>query len=106
MDESDQAFHNSHKPSWASDGTFAYAVATNDRMLQRGRERGHEQKDILKHKWTFVSEGKDIRFAKLTATSEVSWPRSDERMKGSNTDVNSFFQRPLQCNAPLQRFLW
>lgn len=71
MAESDQAFHDSQKPSWGPDGTLIYAMASEggpSRRERSARMSGSmlEQKDVL------VSEGKDICFAKCATTSDVS----------------------------------
>lgn len=84
MAESDQAFHNSQKPSWGPDGTLIYAMASEGGPLKSwtsARTSGSvlEQKDVL------VSEGKDICFAKFATASDVG-SRLCAKVAASNTD--------------------
>lgn len=70
MDERDQAFHDSQKPSWSPDGTLIYAMAGKCGPLKGGTS-AHMSGSILEQKDVLVSEGKDIRFVKFATTPDV-----------------------------------
>jgi len=64
MNESDQAFHDSVKPTWTPDGTLVYAIAGNAPLVDD---------DLLTNIGkSVVAEGRDIRFAKINAPADVS----------------------------------
>lgn len=70
MSQADQDFHKSYKPHWGPQTTLLYAMASNFN-LSRTTPAGtmHLLND---QKGTFVSEGKDIRFAKFAVRPPVS----------------------------------
>jgi len=70
MDETDQAFHDSQKPSWGPDGTLIYATAGEGGPL-KGPTSARRSGSLLVQMDVLVSEGKDICFAKLATTSDV-----------------------------------
>ncbi len=71
MSEADQAFHDSQKPSWGPDGTLIYAKTSKDGLLRNEKSSGTSDA-VLQQQGLFVSEGKDICFAKFATTSDVS----------------------------------
>ena len=73
MEESDQAFHESQKPSWGPDGTLIYAMASGGGPLKRGTS-GRMSGSLLERKDVLVSEGKDICFVKFATTTDVCFP--------------------------------
>lgn len=66
LSEHDKAFHTSVKPSWTTDGTLVYAIA-GDAPPPFG--------NMTTSKEPIVSEHKDIRFAKFSASKDVSCER-------------------------------
>lgn len=64
MTDTEQAFHSSVKPSWTNDGILVYAVAGSAAALQNGT--------VVNMKKSIVSEGKDVRFAKIASSEDVS----------------------------------
>lgn len=69
MSQPDQDFHKSYKPHWGPQSTLLYAMASNVNLSQsKSTQRIYLMND---QKGTFVSEGKDIRFAKFAATPPV-----------------------------------
>jgi len=64
MNESDQAFHDSVKPTWTPDGTLVYAIAGNAPLV--------DDNLLMNAGKSVVAEGKDIRFAKMKAPVDVS----------------------------------
>lgn len=62
MNDTEQAFHASVKPSWTTDGTMVYGIPAKSPNLQQG---------MAKIKQSLVSEGKDIRFAKFVSAEDV-----------------------------------
>lgn len=70
MSQADQEFHKSYKPHWGPQTTLLYAMASNINLSQsKSTQTMHLLND---QRCTFVSEGKDIRFAKFAACSPVS----------------------------------
>lgn len=61
MTEQDKAFHKSFKPSWARDGTLIYASATGN--INGGNN------SLVNVNTPVISEGRDVQFAKFTASS-------------------------------------
>ncbi|MCJ1465952.1 hypothetical protein MMC07_004571 [Pseudocyphellaria aurata] len=69
MSQSDQDFHKSYKPHWGPQTTLLYAMASN---VDLSRSSSTQTIDLLKdQKGAFVSEGKDIRFAKFATGSPL-----------------------------------
>jgi len=64
MNEFDQAFHSSVKPTWTPDGTLVYAIAGNAPIIDDNLMSNAGR--------SVVAEGKDIRFAKIKAPIDVS----------------------------------
>jgi hypothetical protein len=70
MSEADRHFHKSYKPHWGPRTTLLYAMPTK---FNPSMSNASVRKSLLYHQnGTFVSEGRDIRFAKFTAPSPVS----------------------------------
>ena len=69
MDEIDQQFHNSVKPSWGPTGTLVYAASPADNQSTKAIE----MHGLLAQTTVLTSEDKDIRFAKF---SDESTPNS------------------------------
>ena len=70
MSEADQLFHKSFKPHWGTRTTLLYAMPTT---FNSSTSNPNHSKSILYHsKGTFVSEGRDVRFAKFMPASTVS----------------------------------
>jgi len=70
MTESDQAFHDSQKPRWGPDGTLIYAMANKGGLLRRDKS-ARMSGSVLEQQGLFVSEGKDVCFAKFAPTTDV-----------------------------------
>ncbi|KAI9879574.1 MAG: hypothetical protein M1830_008108 [Pleopsidium flavum] len=71
MAESDQAFHDSQKPSWGPDGTLIYAMASKAGLLRRDKSTLMSG-SVLEQRAQLVSEGKDVCFAKFASTSDLT----------------------------------
>ncbi|OBT58968.1 hypothetical protein VE04_02209 [Pseudogymnoascus sp. 24MN13] len=69
MDEIDQQFHNSVKPSWGPTGTLVYAASAVDNQATNAIE----MHGLLSQTTVLTGEDKDIRFAKF---SDESTPNS------------------------------
>ena len=63
MNEADQAFHDSVKPTWTPDGTLVYAIPGNAPTLGDDM-MGNAGKSV-------VGESKDVRFARFVAPEDV-----------------------------------
>lgn len=71
MSQADQDFYKSFKPHWGPQTTLMYPMASNFNLSQtKSTQTMHLWID---RKGTFVSEGKDIRFANPATISPVSW---------------------------------
>lgn len=71
MSQADQDFHKSYKPHWGPQTTLLYAMESNVNPSQnKSTQTMHLLQD---QKGTFVSENKDIRFARFTTSPPVSW---------------------------------
>ena len=74
MSEAEQHFHKSFKPHWAPRTTLLYAMPTK---FNSSTNNPNQKKSLLYHaKGTFVSEGRDIRFAKFMPPPNVSLLKS------------------------------
>lgn len=70
MNEADHQFHRSYKPHWGPETTLLYAMPSKVNLTQ---SRPSQPTSLLvDQKGTFVSERRDIRFAKFEITSPVS----------------------------------
>lgn len=70
MSQADQDFHKSYKPHWGPQTTLLYAMASN---VNLSRSKSTQTMNLLNdQKGTFISEGKDIRFAKFAVSHPVS----------------------------------
>ena len=69
MSETEQEFHESYKPSWGPGATLLYAMRSKVKLSQRKSTQTTALMNDLKG--TFVSEGRDVRFAKFAVTPEV-----------------------------------
>ncbi|KAI4124375.1 MAG: hypothetical protein LQ338_004833, partial [Usnochroma carphineum] len=70
MHNNDQQWHDSLKPSWGSEGTLLYATSSNVRTPKRAAT---ETNNVMTDTGTtFVSEGRDVRFAKFTKTASLT----------------------------------
>ena len=65
MSDIEQQFHGSVKPSWTTNGTLVYGIAGDAPRLQGTMMQNLEQ--------SIVSEGKDIRLAKIVPAEDVSY---------------------------------
>lgn len=70
MSEADHQFHQSYKPHWGPETTLLYAMPSRVNLTQSQPSRPTSL--LVDQKGTFVSERKDIRFAKFVITSPVS----------------------------------
>lgn len=70
MNEADQQFHQSYKPHWGPETTFLYAMPSKVNLTQS--QSSQPTSLLVDQKGTFMSERKDIRFAKFAITSPVS----------------------------------
>ncbi|KAI9846244.1 MAG: hypothetical protein M1837_004233 [Sclerophora amabilis] len=84
MDANERAFHQSNKPSWGPDGTLVYA------MPYQVTSRASDGTNLLHQKHGRVSQGHNVRFAKLssgevlhTQYREKSEPMTDSSLKPS-----------------------
>ena len=66
MSETEQEFHESFKPSWGPGATLLYAMRSKVKLSSR-----QTTAIINDLKGIFVSEGRDVRFAKFAVTPEV-----------------------------------
>lgn len=64
--ESDKAFHDTFKPTWAHDGTLTHIALGNAPRMQGDF--------IANLKNSIVGEHKDVRFAKFSTPEDVSSP--------------------------------
>lgn len=69
MSEMDRGYHESYKPSWGPGATLLYAMPSKFKLSQRKSTQTNAV--INDQKELFVSEGRDIRFAKFASTPEV-----------------------------------
>lgn len=72
MDPAERAYHESNKPNWASDGSLIYAVPSLSHTSS-GRS-DHTTGILVERRAPFVSEGKDVHFAKFATIRNVSCP--------------------------------
>ena len=70
MSETEREYHESYKPSWGPEATLLYAMPSKIKLSRRKFTPTNAVINDLKG--TFVSEDRDIRFAKFAATPEVS----------------------------------
>ena len=70
MNEADQQFHQSYKPHWGPKITLLYAMPSKVNLTQS--QFSQPISLLVDQKGTFVSERKDIRFAKFAINSPVS----------------------------------
>ncbi|GAB7340385.1 hypothetical protein MBLNU457_6827t1 [Dothideomycetes sp. NU457] len=88
MNESDQAFHDSVKPTWTPNGTLVYAIAGNappvddDLMMNVGK--------------SVVAEGKDIRFAKIKAPEDTDTQSLRVQLSQPHTTITAG-QEDIPC---------
>jgi nuclear pore complex protein Nup98-Nup96 len=65
MSDIDRAYHQSMRPSWGPDGTLVYSGLAD--ATAKSSRRSREKNGLLEiQKGAIVSEGRDVRFAKLT----------------------------------------
>jgi nuclear pore complex protein Nup98-Nup96 len=65
MSDIDRAYHLSMRPSWGPDGTLVYSLFAD--AAAKSSRRSREKNGLLEtQKGVIVSEGRDVRFAKLT----------------------------------------
>ena len=69
MNELDQEFHESYKPTWGPENTLLYAMPSRLGSVQDKYAQKHSVLNDIKG--TFVSEGRDIRFAKFVKAPHV-----------------------------------
>lgn len=70
MESIERSFHESYKPTWGPKSTLLYAIPGK---VDFSKSRVTVPDPILKsEKQAIVSEGRDIRFARLTSPSQVS----------------------------------
>ena len=70
MDPKERAFHASYKPSWGPGTTLIYSIPGKVGISQT---KTTQTDPILKYrKSAIVSEGRDIRFAKIAVAPHVS----------------------------------
>lgn len=71
MTEQDRQWHESYKPSWGPGDILLYAIPGKVGISQ---QKSTNTDTIMKHrKSVLVSQGKDIRFARLAVTLNVSF---------------------------------
>ncbi len=70
MDPIEQDFHESYKPAWGPGSTLLYAISGK---VDSSQSKSTISDSILNHeKLAIVSEGRDIRFAKMAVSRQVS----------------------------------
>ncbi|KAL8734462.1 MAG: hypothetical protein Q9181_003165 [Wetmoreana brouardii] len=70
MNEDDQQWHDSFKPSWGPEGTLLYAIAGTTGPSQESKT---QTDSILRDtKTKLVSEGRDVRFVKFSNTPSLT----------------------------------
>jgi hypothetical protein len=70
MSDIDRAYHLFMRPSWGFDGTLVYSGLPD--ATAKSSHGSREKNGLLEvQKGAIVSEGRDVRFAKLT--NEVRW---------------------------------
>lgn len=71
MTAADRQFHDSLKPSWGPDGTLVYSSQVDAAAFNKSSSRIRENNGLVAvQKGLIVSEGRDVRFAKIS--NEVS----------------------------------
>lgn len=96
MPESDQAFHDSQKPSWGPDSTLIYAMASKGGLVRRSKS-ARMSSTVLEQKGLLVSEGKDLCFAKYAVTPDVGCPPVGNTVELSLLTISSSSrQKPLR----------
>lgn len=70
MNETDHQFHQSYKPHWGPETTLLYAMPSKVNLTQS--QSNQLTSLLVDQKGTFVSERRDIRFAKFAINTPVS----------------------------------
>ena len=94
MSEMDQEYHKSYKPSWGPGATLLYAMPSKVKLPEKNSTQ--IRAIINDQNGTFVSEGRDIRFAKFVITPEVSTREVYRRFEPRKTGTNIIFSLFLQ----------
>ena len=82
MNEMDRKYHESYKPSWGPEATLLYAMPSKVNLLpMKSTQTDAIMNDV---KGTFVSEGRDVHFAKFAVTTQVRTPVLPSRSTTKN----------------------